>query len=359
MCLRFVFLLVTRVTAWLRLSQREEAWKTAEILILRHQLAVLQRQPGRVKLNWADRALLAALVGVIPRSRRQGLRLLVTPDTMLRWHRDIVRRRWAVRSLRGRTGRPATRQNIKALVRRLARENPDWGYRRIHGELAGLGVKVAASTVWEILRTSGIEPARRRTGPTWSQFLRSQADAILACDFFIADLLDGTQAYVLTAIEHATRRIRILGVTLHPTGEWTTQQARNLIMDIGDQTDRVKFVIRDRGSNFTTAFDAVLADAGIRTVLCSIQTPRMNAIAERWIGGCRRELLDRTLIWNQAHLRQILSQYETHHNQHRPHRALHAAAPLKPLPDPVNLGQHCIRKQAHVGGLINEYHLVA
>jgi transposase len=296
MCLRFVFLLVTRVTAWLRLSRREEAWKTAEILILRHQLAVLQRQPGRVELNWADRALLAALVGVIPRSRRQGLRLLVTPDTMLRWHRDIVRRRWAVRSLRGRTGRPATRQNIKALVRRLARENPDWGYRRIHGELAGLGVKVAASTVWEILRTSGIEPARRRTGPTWSQFLRSQADAILACDFFIADLLDGTQAYVLTAIEHATRRIRILGVTLHPTGEWTTQQARNLIMDIGDQTDRVKFVIRDRGSNFTTAFDAVLADAGIRTVLCSIQTPRMNAIAERWIGGCRRELLDRTLM---------------------------------------------------------------
>jgi hypothetical protein len=278
---------------------------------------------------------------------------------MLRWHRDIVRRRWAVRSLRGRTGRPATRQNIKALVRRLARENPDWGYRRIHGELAGLGVKVAASTVWEILRTSGIEPARRRTGPTWSQFLRSQADAILACDFFIADLLDGTQAYVLTAIEHATRRIRILGVTLHPTGEWTTQQARNLIMDIGDQTDRVKFMIRDRGSNLTTAFDAVLADAGIRTVLCNIQTPRMNAIAERWIGGCRRELLDRTLIWNQAHLRQILSQYETHHNQHRPHRALHAAAPLKPLPDPVNLGQHCIRKQAHVGGLINEYHLVA
>jgi transposase len=296
MCLRFVFLLVTRVTAWLRLSRREEAWKTAEILILRHQLAVLQRQPGRVELNWADRALLAALVGVIPRSRRQGLRLLVTPDTMLRWHRDIVRRRWAVRSLRGRTGRPATRQNIKALVRRLARENPDWGYRRIHGELAGLGVKVAASTVWEILRTSGIEPARRRTRPTWSQFLRSQADAILACDFFIADLLDGTQAYVLTAIEHATRRIRILGVTLHPTGEWTTQQARNLIMDIGDQTDRVKFVIRDRGSNFTTAFDAVLADAGIRTVLCSIQTPRMNAIAERWIGGCRRELLDRTLM---------------------------------------------------------------
>jgi transposase InsO family protein len=146
---------------------------------------------------------------------------------------------------------------------------------------------------------------------------------------------------------------------VHPTGEWTTQQARNLIMDIGDHVGRVKFIVRDRGSNFTTAFDAVLADAGIRTVLCNIQTPQMNAIVERWIGGCRRELLDRTLIWNQAHLRRVLRQYETHHNQHRPHRALHAAAPLKPLPQPVDLGQYRVRKQARVGGLINEYHLIA
>ena len=291
-----MFLLITRVAAGLRLSRREETWKTAEILILRHQLSVLQRrQPRRPKLDWADRALLATLLGVIPKARRQGLRLLVTPDTIVRWHRDIVRRRWAARSMRGRTGRPATRQSIRALVRRLARENPGWGYRRIHGELAGLGVKVAASTVWEILRASGIDPAPRRTWPTWSQFLRSQAEAILACDFFTADLLGGTQAYVLAVIEHATRRIRILGITLHPTGEWTTQQARNLIMDLGEQAHRVKFMIRDRGSNFTAAFDAVLADAGIRTVLCNVRTPRMNAIAERWIGGCRRELLDRTL----------------------------------------------------------------
>ena len=240
MCLRFVFLLITRLAAWLRLSRREEAWKTAEILILRHQLAVLQRrQPRRPKLNWADRALLAALLGVIPEARRHGLRLPVTPDTILRWHRDIVRRRWATRSMRGRTGRPAIRRNIKALVLRLARENPEWGYRRIQGELAGLGVKVAASTIWEILKANGIDPAPRRTGPAWPQFLCSQAEAILACDFFMVDLLDGTQAHVLAVIEHATRRIRILGVTLHPTGEWTTQQARNLIMDLGEQTQRV------------------------------------------------------------------------------------------------------------------------
>jgi transposase len=360
MCLRFVFLLITRTASWLRLSQREEAWKTAEILILRHQLAVLQRrQPRRPGLDWADRALLATLLAVIPKVRRHGLRLLVTPDTIVRWHRDIVRRRWAARSMRGKTGRPAVRRNIRALVLRLARENPHWGYRRIYGELAGLGVKVAASTVWEILKNAGIDPAPRRTRPGWSQFLRSQAEAILACDFFTADLLDGTQAYVLAVIEHASRRIRILGVTLHPTGEWTAQQARNLMMDLGESAHRVKFMIRDRGSNYTAAFDAVLADAGIRTVLCNIRTPRMNAIAERWIGGCRRELLDRTLIWNQAHLRRILRQYETHHNQHRPHRSLDSAAPLKLLPEPVQLEQHRVRRHPRVGGMVNEYRLVA
>src|SRR6266478_5128393 len=360
MCLRFVFLLITRVVAWLRLSRREEAWRITEILILRHQLAVLQRrQPCRPKLNWADRALLAILLGVIPKARRRGLRLLVTPDTILRWHRDIVRRCWADRSIRGKTGRPATRRNIKTLVLRLARENPGWEYRRIHGELAGLGVKIAASTVWEILKKAGIDPAPRRSALTRPQFLRSQAEAILACDFFTADLLDGTQAHILAVIEHATRRIRILAVTLHPTGAWTAQQARNLIMDLGEQAHRVKFMIRDRGSNYTAAFDAVLADAGIRTVLCNVRTPRMNAIAERWIGGCRRELLDRTLVWNQAHLLRILRDYEAHHNQHRSHRSLHGAAPLKPLPEPVDLARYRVRRQARVGGLINEYHLVA
>jgi transposase len=177
MCLRFVFILATRLAAWLRLSRREETWKTAEILILRHQLAVLQRrQPRRPKLNWADRALLAALLGVIPKARRHGLRLLVTPDTILRWHRDIVRHRRAARSMRGKTRRPATRQNIRALILRPARENPEWGYRRIHGELAGLGVRVSASTVWEILKANGIDPAPRRTGPTSREYGKLQPE---------------------------------------------------------------------------------------------------------------------------------------------------------------------------------------
>ena len=208
---------------------------------------------------------------MIPKARRHRLRLLVTPDTILRWHRDIVRRRWATQVHAGQDRPARDPRNIKALVLRLARENTEWGYRRIHGELAGLGVAVAASTVWEILKASGVDPAPlRRTGPTWPQFLSSQAGAILACDFFTADLPGGTQAYVLAVIEHATRRIRILGITLHPTGEWTTQQARNLIMDLGDQAHQVRFMIRDRGPDFTAAFDAVLADAGIRTVLCNV-----------------------------------------------------------------------------------------
>jgi transposase len=213
MCLRLVFLLVTRMFAWLRLSRREDAWKTAEILILRHQLAVLQRRAQRPKLDWANRALLAVLLGLIPKSRRHRLHLFVTPDTILRWHLDIIRRRWARRSARNGPGRPATRRNIRTLVLRLASENPEWGYRRIHGELAGLGVMIAPSTVWQILKTNGIDPAPRRAGPTWAQFLRTQAETILACDFFTVDLLDGTTAQVLAVIEHATRRIRILGIT--------------------------------------------------------------------------------------------------------------------------------------------------
>jgi putative transposase len=261
--------------------------------------------------------------------------------------------------MRGGAGRPATRRSIQALIRRLACENLEWGYRRIHGGLAGLGVKVAASTVWEILKASGTGPALRWAGPTWSQFLRSQAEAILACDFFTAELLDGTQAYVLAVIEHATKRIRILGVTLHPTGEWTSQQARNLLMDLGDRAGRVRFMIRDRGSNFTAAFGAVLADAGIRTVLCNVRTPRMNAITERWIGGCRRELLDRAPSGTRPIGRRILHECEVYHNQRRPHRSLHGAAPLKPLPEPAELDHYRVRKQAHVGGMINEYRLVA
>jgi putative transposase len=215
-------------------------------------------------------------------------------------------------------------------------------------------VRIAASPACGILKNAGIDrTAADRAHLVTVPALWRRGDAGAA--FFTADLLDGTQAYVLAVIEDASRRIRILGVTLYPIGQWAAQQAR----DLGEQAHRAMFMIRDRGSNYTAVFDAVLADAGIRTVLCNVQTPPMNAIAERWIGGCRRELLDRTLIWNQAHLRWILREYETHHNRHRPHRSLYSAAPLIPLPEPAGFGQCRVRKQARASGMISEYRLAA
>jgi len=196
------------------------------------------------------------------------------------------------------------------VVLRLARENESWGYRRIHGELAGLGISVAPSTVWRILKSAGISPAPRGDGPGWAEFLRSQAQGVLALDFFTADLLNGTKAYVLAAIEHGTRRVRILGATGHPVQSWVVQQARNLLMDLDDAGTRVKFVLHDRDASFTAAFDAVFQAAGARVVRSAVQAPRMNSIMERWIGSCRRELLDRTLIWNQHHLLTVLREYE-------------------------------------------------
>jgi transposase InsO family protein len=251
-------------------------------------------------------------------------------------------------------------RNVRGLVLRLARENPGWGYRRIHGELAGLGIRLAPSTVWETLKKAGIDPAPRRTGPTWSQFLRSQAQAILAADFFTVSLLNGTTVYVLAVIEHATRRIHILGSTAHPTGAWVTQQARNLLMDLDGQAETIKFLIRDRDTKFTATFDEVFHTAHIRNLRSPVQAPRANAIMERWIGGCRRELLDRILIWNQAHLLQVLRDYEAHHNEHRPHRSLGQAAPLKPLPGAVaDLDAFRACRRHLIGGVIHEYTQVA
>jgi putative transposase len=360
--LRLVFLIVSRAVSVLGLSRRESWWKDAEILMLRHQLAVAQRERPEVssRLTWPDRAWLALLAGTLPAERLSAMRLIVTPGTILRWHRDIVRRRWASVSRRGRPGRPATHRKVRSVALRLARENESWGYRRIHGELAGLGMTVAPSTVWQILKSAGIDPAPRRNGPGWPEFLRSQAQGILALDFFTADLLNGAKVYVLAAIEHGTRRIRILGATEHPVQPWAVQQARNLLMDLEDAGTRVKFVLHDRDASFTTMFDAVFEAAGARVIRSAVQAPRMNSVMERWIGSCRRELLDRTLVWNQRHLMTVLREYEDFYNTHRPHRALKQAAPLRPLPDGItSLDQFRVQRRDRAGGVIHEYRLVA
>src|SRR4051794_27028791 len=252
--------------------------KDTEILALRHQLAVLQRQLGNEKVRFtpADRACLAALLHRLPREALRRLRLLVRPDTILRWHRDLIARRHAARSTPKRRGRPPTVRSIRVLVLRLVRENPSWGYRRVHGELLVLGVKVAASTVWEILQDAGIDPAPERAASTWAGFLRSQADALLACDFLETVTLTGARMYVLAVIEHRTRRIRILGATVHPTASWVTQAARNLVMDLEDVGCRARFLIRDRDGKYPGLFDTVLAHAGIKTVLTGVRMPRMN-----------------------------------------------------------------------------------
>jgi hypothetical protein len=200
----------------------------------------------------------------------------------------------------------------------MAAENPGWGYRRIAGELAGLGRRIAPSTVWAILKKADIDPAPRRSGPTWAEFLRAQTDGILACDFFHAETIMLTRLYCFAVVEHATRRVHLLGVTANPTAGWVTQQARNLLMELGERAESFKFMIRDRDSKFTALFDEVFRAEGIRIVLTASQAPRMNAIMERWVGSVRRELLDWILIVNAAHLRKVLTEYEDHFNAPTP-----------------------------------------
>jgi len=359
--LRLAYLTVTNAFAALRLLPVSDRDKDTEILALRHQITVLQRQLGHGKVQFAaeDRAFLAALLTPLPREVLRRLRLLVRSDTVLRWHRDLMKQRHANASRPRRPGRPPTLRSIRQLVLRLVRENPSWGYRRVHGELATLGIKIAASTIWEILKQEGIDPAPKRGNTTWAGFLRSQADALLAMDFIETVTLTGQRQYILAAIEHTTRRIRVLGTTAHPTAAWVTQTIKNLAMDLEDTGIKVKYLLRDRDAKYPALIDEVLADADIQTVLTGIRVPRMNSIMERWVLSLRHELLDRTLVWNEQHLRHTLREYEQFYNKHRTHRSLQAAAPLRALPEPITEPEQIthldIRRRDRLGGILHEY----
>jgi putative transposase len=306
MSLRFAYLAVLRVFGWLALLARSDRAKDAEILILRHQVAVLQRQIRTPKLSWADRAVMSALARLLPRGKLCQLRLIVSPQTVLRWHAELVKRHWAYP--RRAPGRPRTARAIRALVLEMAQDNPAWGYRRIHGEVTGLGYKLAPSTVWQILQDAGIDPAPRRAGLTWRAFLAAQAQTILAADFFHVDTVSLRRLYVLFFIEHGRRRVYLAGITAHPTGAWVIQQARNLLMDLEGRAGGWKFLIRDRDAKFTAGFDAVFHAIGVRIIQTPVQAPRANAIAERWIASARRECLDRMLITGERQLRLVLGE---------------------------------------------------
>ncbi len=337
------------------LRRRSEACKELEIVVLRHELSVLRRQTRRPQLTMADRVLLAAASRLLPREDWRSF--IVTPATLLRWHRRLVALRW---TKGGRRGRPPIADEIRALVVRLARENPRWGYQRITGELNGLGITVSATTIAKIQRQAGLGPAGARSGLSWRVFLRAQAQSMLAVDFFTIETISLRRLYVLFFIELGSRRVHLAGCTANPTGAWATQQARQFAWTLQERPP-FRFLIRDRDSKFARDFDAVFASEGIEIIRTPVRAPKANAFAERFVRTVRAECLDWLLIVNRRHLERVLRVFADHYNSHRPHRSLDlrppqpSPPPFRALPPPTAAVERCDR----LGGLIHEYSLVA
>jgi putative transposase len=300
--------------------------------------------------------LLAAASRSIPRERWSCF--LVAPATLVRWHRELVRKKWTYGKI-GLPGRPPIDPEVRDLVLRIARENPRWGCVRIQGELAKLGIRVSATTIRTLLRTARLGPAPRRTGPTWTQFLRAQAQGVIACDFFTVETAWLQTLYVLLFIELGSRRIHLSASTAHPDAAWVTQQARNLTLELDDRSTAIRFLIRDRDTKFVAPFDEVFRSEGAKVIPTPIRAPNANAYAERVIETVRAECTDWTLILGRRHLDRTLRTYAEHYNRGRPHRALGLATPLAKDEAPMAVSPRDVRRGDLLGGLIHEYHGLA
>jgi putative transposase len=355
-----LYVVVSRLLELVVLFARSDRAKELEILVLRHELSVLRRQVSRPRFEEHDRLLLAALSRVLPR-RSWGV-FLVRPETLLRWHRQMVARRWTYPHRC--PGRPPIGREVRELVLRLARENPSWGYLRIVGELRKLGVAVSATSVRNILAGGGLPPAPRRDSQSWRSFLRAHGETILACDFFTIDTVWLQRLYVLVFLSMGRRRIEYFACTSNPNTDWMLQQARNLLMELDGRDRRVRFLIHDRDTKFPHAFDALLASEKIKVIRTPVQAPNANAHMERWVGTVRRECLDRLLILGRRQLEHVLGVYVRHYNRNRPHRALDLEPPEStctrlPIRTDSKRQPLQVARRDLLGGLIHEYELAA
>jgi transposase InsO family protein len=349
------FLLVRRLLDLLKLGPSPNQ-KDVEIAVLRHQLTVVRRPVAQPRYSPADRAVLASLARLLSRER-WGV-FLVTPATLLRWHRDLVARSWTY-PRRGRAATNALDEEVVALVLRLARENPRWGYLRIVGECRKLGVSVSATSVRNVLRRHRLGPAPRPSGPSWSEFLRAQAAGTLACDFFHVDTVMLRRVYVLFFVELERRKVFLAGVTAHPTGPWVTQQARNLVASLEDQGRVLRFLLRDRDTKFVGPFDEVVRSVGARVIKTPVRSPRANAFAERFVRTARAECLDWVLIRSESHAERVLREFVQHYNYERPHRGIDLEVPVPHLTEHRFKGVRGIKRVDRLGGLVHEYRVAA